>query len=177
MEEEYRMQKTQVDTQTPASSTVIHEDGRVTAAGPSLSTKESDDNASTKGVRSVNHSPNPSGTVANGIPTIRISTESQRESRQETATDAEDKADEEPEEEHSETNGVTDPEQTTSQAVVDSLERPMQAAAGEASDDSNGNIPSPAQLEAFSFSNKRLCERWLDNLFMVLYEVKSEPKP
>jgi Chs5-Arf1p-binding protein BUD7/BCH1 len=26
--------------------------------------------------------------------------------------------------------------------------------------------------ESLSFSNKRLCERWLDNLFMVLYEVR-----
>lgn len=25
------------------------------------------------------------------------------------------------------------------------------------------------------FSNKRLCERWLDNLFMVLYEVRRRP--
>jgi hypothetical protein len=25
------------------------------------------------------------------------------------------------------------------------------------------------------FQTKRLCERWLDNLFMVLYEVQSLP--
>lgn len=29
----------------------------------------------------------------------------------------------------------------------------------------------PAEESELSFSNKRLCERWLDNLFMVLYEV------
>jgi hypothetical protein len=34
----------------------------------------------------------------------------------------------------------------------------------------NESSPAPVQ-EPFSFSNKRLCERWLDNLFMVLYEV------
>lgn len=29
----------------------------------------------------------------------------------------------------------------------------------------------PTEESELSFSNKRLCERWLDNLFMVLYEV------
>ncbi|KAG9288555.1 hypothetical protein G9A89_006051 [Geosiphon pyriformis] len=55
------------------------------------------------------------------------------------------------------------------------LEKPLQAANEEKND-------SPSQHEepnketvtkkdyAFSFNNKRLCERWLDNLFMVLYE-------
>ena len=33
-----------------------------------------------------------------------------------------------------------------------------------------------AAQEPFSFSTKRLCEGWLDNLFMVLYEVyHSQP--
>jgi Chs5-Arf1p-binding protein BUD7/BCH1 len=32
---------------------------------------------------------------------------------------------------------------------------------------------SPNVDETLSFSTKRLCERWLDNLFMVLYEVGS----
>ena len=49
------------------------------------------------------------------------------------------------------------------------LERPVQAA-GEGGQNVNEASPAPAQ-EPFSFSNKRLCERWLDNLFMVLYEV------
>ncbi len=30
--------------------------------------------------------------------------------------------------------------------------------------------PSPSQPQYTQFHNKRLCERWLDNLFMVLYE-------
>lgn len=49
------------------------------------------------------------------------------------------------------------------------LERPIQAA-GEGDQNVNEVSSVPAQ-EPFSFSNKRLCERWLDNLFMVLYEV------
>ena len=44
----------------------------------------------------------------------------------------------------------------------------MQAA--ETQDGDGGQSPSQ---EPFSFSNKRLCERWLDNLFMVLYEVRG----
>lgn len=32
----------------------------------------------------------------------------------------------------------------------------------------------PAEESELSFSNKRLCERWLDNLFMVLYEVSVQ---
>lgn len=33
----------------------------------------------------------------------------------------------------------------------------------------------PAEESELSFSSKRLCERWLDNLFMVLYEVSPAP--
>ncbi|KAI9244116.1 Chs5p-Arf1p-binding proteins-domain-containing protein [Phascolomyces articulosus] len=48
-----------------------------------------------------------------------------------------------------------------------SLERPQQAA----EESKDGNEPAAsAQDSSFSFGNKRLCERWLDNLFMVLYE-------
>ena len=50
------------------------------------------------------------------------------------------------------------------------LERPVQAAGEGDQKNMNEASPAPAQ-EPFSFSNKRLCERWLDNLFMVLYEV------
>lgn len=32
-------------------------------------------------------------------------------------------------------------------------------------------VPGKSVDETMSFSTKRLCERWLDNLFMVLYEV------
>lgn len=49
------------------------------------------------------------------------------------------------------------------------LEKPQQAA--EEPKDPNAAVATPnLQDYSFSFSNKRLCERWLDNLFMVLYE-------
>ncbi|ORY94733.1 Chs5p-Arf1p-binding proteins-domain-containing protein [Syncephalastrum racemosum] len=47
------------------------------------------------------------------------------------------------------------------------LSRPQQAAEEPKDQKEPANQPSQ---ESFSFGNKRLCERWLDNLFMVLYE-------
>lgn len=43
------------------------------------------------------------------------------------------------------------------------LERPEQLAHDSTADETEG-------FEGSAFSNKRLCERWLDNLFLVLYE-------
>ena len=95
--------------------------------------------------------------AANGIPTIRISTESAREAQAEAKAKANGTA----EAEEVKENGVKD-------AAGDSLEKPVQAAENPEGD--GGQSPSQ---EPFSFSNKRLCERWLDNLFMVLYEVRT----
>lgn len=47
-----------------------------------------------------------------------------------------------------------------------SIEKPRVAAASE---DDEEKEEEAVEL-SFSFSNKRLCDRWLDNLFMVLYE-------
>lgn len=168
MEEEYRAQK--AATETPAATPVIHEDGTVSYGESSaLAAKDADDDASTKGVMSTAgtplHSPKNStknGTggndpdvdaITNGIPTIRISTESNRERSKtgEATTNG------------TETNGDQPPESN--------LEKPVQAADA-TQDTTTESGTSAAQQEAFSFTNKRLCERWLDNLFMVLYEVQ-----
>ncbi|PPQ88559.1 hypothetical protein CVT25_009939 [Psilocybe cyanescens] len=130
------------------------------------------------------------------IPTIRISTESLRtkETAETEATKVEDddgshasqkdkgkgkaKADddgasdeeggeeeEKDDDEEAHANGNGQPNGIASAG----LERPTQAA-GEGAEQ-NVNEASPASVkEPFSFSTKRLCERWLDNLFMVLYE-------
>ncbi|KAI8986606.1 Chs5p-Arf1p-binding proteins-domain-containing protein [Pilobolus umbonatus] len=53
------------------------------------------------------------------------------------------------------------------------LNRPDQVAedkSKDAGDSTEKSPPHPRDGVNFSFSNKRLCERWLDNLFMVLYE-------
>lgn len=182
MEEEYRMQKAQADIHATNSSlsnndtpngVIIHEDGSTsTSTDPS-----EDDNASTRGMVSphpgrrsdsigVVDDPASGSTKVNGetetlnasttIPTIRISTESDH--------------DVEEHEEDAKVNGGTTPE------ASDNVTKPVQAAALEEEEQeaktnsaAGGNEGKP---EAFSFSNKRLCERWLDNLFMVLYEVK-----
>ncbi|GAA5806493.1 hypothetical protein HPULCUR_012027 [Helicostylum pulchrum] len=56
------------------------------------------------------------------------------------------------------------------------LVRPEQVAEDKSKSENTGvkaeeeNTPNPSDGVNFSFNNKRLCERWLDNLFMVLYE-------
>ena len=92
------------------------------------------------------------------IPTIRISTESNREKKAEMEKEIE--AIENGEVKTNGVNGGTE------------LQPPVQAAAGEGEQDGSES-PGASAPEPFSFSNKRLCERWLDNLFMVLYEVRQ----
>lgn len=164
MEEEYRMQKAQADIQKVVTSNgarnvndnvaVIHEDGSVTMGGATLA----DDDASTRGMSSPLSESESKPEIENGlsasaIPIIRVSSEydTEREIAESTR------------------NGIAEQDKATESANAQSLtlEKPVQAAAGEE--------PEPSQLsnsnqEAFSFTNKRLCERWLDNLFMVLYE-------
>jgi len=167
MEEEYRMQKAQSDIQkvvtkngrgANGSVAVIHEDCSV-IEGSMLA----DDDASTRGVSSP---PSESESkpeleklsVASDIPTIRVSSESDTE--REIAESS-----------HVDVNDIVKEDEAKESAGVQSpaLEKPMQAAAGEEPEPSQ---PPNSNQEAFSFTNKRLCERWLDNLFMVLYEVR-----
>ncbi|KAI6007872.1 Chs5p-Arf1p-binding proteins-domain-containing protein [Pisolithus marmoratus] len=167
MEEEYRMQKFQADVQNTAlkqqmrqeaASTVIHEDGTISRLSESA-TLTADDDASIKGVRgsggskaseldgNVEEAVSPS----DSIPIIRVSTESdiERELAESGRT----------------TPNGKDTDGATSVITSPIVERPLTAAANEKAESS----PTTPQ-EAFSFTNKRLCERWLDNLFMVLYE-------
>ncbi|KAF7338736.1 hypothetical protein MSAN_02195900 [Mycena sanguinolenta] len=156
MEEEYRMQKAQGD---------ISGHVRSESEGLESTLAEGDeDNASTRGMVSPNVSATSPDSVGgsevngngkanaseNGIPTIRISTESDRDKESEVPK--------------------------TAATAADTLERPVQAATEEEADVTGEDAKkakepsSPLPQEPFSFSNKRLCERWLDNLFMVLYE-------
>ena len=170
------MQKAQADVQPQSAKPIIHEDGTVSSPqrGASLQGKAAaaDDDASTRGLASPTDSApsqdeqsekpqtdTDSVTLAsaNGLPTIRISTESAREQK---AAAAAANGDDEVKENEVKENGVKE-------TAGDALEKPVQAA--ENQDGDSGQSPSQ---EPFSFSNKRLCERWLDNLFMVLYEVR-----
>jgi Chs5-Arf1p-binding protein BUD7/BCH1 len=150
MEEEYRMQKAHADI----AATVREEEA------------VADDDASTKGVRappspSREHTPTsstvqsptiaPTDDAESTIPTIRISTESSREESLRAAS--------------AKVNGKENLN------AVEGLQQPAQAAASEG--DGESKDATTGGQESFSFSNKRLCERWLDNLFMVLYEVSE----
>ncbi|CCM05097.1 uncharacterized protein FIBRA_07304 [Fibroporia radiculosa] len=192
MEEEYRMQKSHNDIRTQPSTAASatfpqhsSENGVVPKRGSSMisdaatlvSNSESpiDDDASTRGVVSPAHSQNPSTSetdqetlgVANGLPIIRISTESDTERENVAALLAEEMRVAEAAD--AAVNGNGDAKENGVVQVAESaLEKPMQAAAG--ADGQQDNDASNTNQEPFSFSNKRLCERWLDNLFMVLYE-------
>jgi len=168
---------------------VIHEDGtamrtpRQKAAGA-----EADDNASTTGMVSPPASPNqqPVGAgddddvpLSPGVPMIKISTESDRE-RELAELEKEqewirEKAKQKAEEEAQKANGHV-PLGSAPSPTVNGLERaadielkkPRQAhASAEEEQEKTVDVP---EGEGFSFANKRLCERWLDNLFMCLYE-------
>jgi hypothetical protein len=155
MEEEYRMQKAQADiTAVSQEETLADDDASIKAVltSPSENREESPTSSATQ-------SPTQTfvGDTESVIPTIRISTESAREESlraEKAATTAK-------------MNGL---ENANGDPVVEGLQQPAQAAAGDGDGESKDSTPKGGQ-ESFSFSNKRLCERWLDNLFMVLYEV------
>ncbi|KIK60721.1 hypothetical protein GYMLUDRAFT_43555 [Collybiopsis luxurians FD-317 M1] len=132
-----------------------------------------------------------------GIPTIRISTESDRqfdEDGNDVAGAGEGKG---KGSEGKDVNGDVQPGTQRRTSFDESrdvaLERPAPAQAPSEEDDKDrdreslhelsspgqsqtqgqspeGQGQNQSQNQTFSFSNKRLCERWLDNLFMVLYE-------
>lgn len=205
MEEEYRMQKAQNEShihgrQDSASSQhVIHEDGSVLPSKRppvSLATTlvsdasgGADDDASVRAVKeSPTHKSRQASLAVADIPTIRISTESDgdrerelavREARKQAERREESQSDGEGEEEEEGEEGSEDEDTTrvngTSPVVHDTLEKPIQAAADNSSGTEDTPTATATTAESFSFSNKRLCERWLDNLFMVLYEVRFVP--
>ena len=166
MEEEYRMQKAQVDIsavvegrEQPAVNGSVSDSGITLEKSSGSKDGGADDDASTRAVVSPaptarNLEPDAGGPV---IPTIRISTESDREGPVDGQLNGK-------------TDGVAE---GAAAAAGETLGKPEQAATqGEEGDDASGEPATPNGGEAFSFSNKRLCERWLDNLFMVLYEVR-----
>ncbi|EFI26806.1 ChAPs family protein [Coprinopsis cinerea okayama7 len=151
MEEEYRMQKAQAEVKATtngvdngADSPANGDAGRAVIHEDGTVRPSMDDKASTRAIP-----PSPKHQESS-IPTIKIS------------------ADGDQEEEGEEADIVPTPV-----APKPGVQKPQQAAADESQDGSSeasSSANSPGTGEAFSFSNKRLCERWLDNLFMVLYE-------
>ncbi|KAF9903194.1 hypothetical protein EC991_004102 [Linnemannia zychae] len=90
----------------------------------------------------------------------------------EADADAETKAKDDSEEKTDEEKTEDEEKFAVDQSAIKSkqIEKPS-IAAGSSSDDEDNNNEEEEEIElSFSFSNKRLCDRWLDNLFMVLYE-------
>lgn len=159
MEEEYRMQKAQADIMAVVKEGSDGKKGVRESGEEEMGGGGADDDASTRGVASPEdvkkEMEQESGPA---IPTIRISSESDREK--------------EVGEEGVVGNGdAADIADAVTAAAEDTLGKPEQAATQEEGEDAAGDAATVNGGEAFSFSNKRLCERWLDNLFMVLYEV------
>ena len=98
------------------------------------------------------------------IPVIRISTESDRDARSEAAVEESTSKSEDKEatQEEKKKNGF--------EAAAGTVEKPVSAVSPPQATSTASEPQATEQSETFSFSNKRLCERWLDNLFMVLYE-------
>ena len=189
MEEEYRMQKSQADLHSATGSgygfgsqgdsqgdMMIHEDGTVVRRGASPTVNTSvrggaDDDASTRAV----HSPQESGASegpfggSNSIPIIKVSTESDIERELAAAANGEEVV-----VEGQRAAGKENGENGHGVTSL-TLERPVVAAAAAVVADQDAAESPSAGQDAFSFTNKRLCERWLDNLFMVLYEVRRSP--
>ncbi|KAH6887837.1 chaps family protein [Coprinopsis sp. MPI-PUGE-AT-0042] len=153
MEEEYRMQKAQTDVVKSAGvkpngygdDSPNGDAGRAVIHEDGTVHHPTDDRASTRGMISP-----PSPDNESAIPTIKISEHGEDEKKKDEEADAE------------EADIVSTPIATSG-----GVQRPEMAAADSEKQDGE---TSPSASETFSFSNKRLCERWLDNLFMVLYE-------
>lgn len=178
MEEEYRMQKVQADLKsagvettnggktprTPGAANsangVIHEDGTVEYGEVNGNEKRrsdasADDDASTRAF-------------------VGQSIDAQKENGPDT-----------PDAEKPFTPGPTaaahegieineEDAETSTLATRADVERPSIAATAKDESDAQGD-GQDVLAQDYSFSNKRLCERWLDNLFMVLYEVRESP--
>ncbi|ODN98284.1 ChAPs family protein [Cryptococcus wingfieldii CBS 7118] len=155
---------------TRSSVFVMEEEYRMHKTGPSVDAvdggvAEGDLNSSTRGVKGTSSVASESETATpTEIPTIRISTESSRTpnvSHARTPSQLSPTKEEESEDANSDDAAEMD---------EPSLEKPETAQANEESHAPLG-LKGEGEAPASSpFSNKRLCERWLDNLFIVLYE-------
>jgi hypothetical protein len=107
----------------------------------------------------------------------------EKEPEPETKVEEEEKAEaEKGAAEHGETPAEETPEEmpeapaaSAASAVVDGhADGPAEEAGHEGEDGEEEEENGDQAEDALPFTNKRLCERWLDNLFMVLYEVGQQ---
>lgn len=144
--------------QNGAEERIIHEDGTVTHGRPGA-----DDNAS---VRALHRAASPAlsaiSDTDHAVPEIRVTHEGDEGGV--------------PIIKVSEHEGEDGEGASSFAAAPEGLEKPGRVGGVEDKEgEQEGEAESGAAVkgvdETMSFSTKRLCERWLDNLFMVLYEV------
>ncbi|KAH8918412.1 chaps-domain-containing protein [Atractiella rhizophila] len=165
MEEEYRLQKAKQGEPEGEDKPIINGNG----TRKEHDDEDEDDAASTRAVHKKeeeedplpeepNGSQSPSPTPRPGvertpsgqsIPTITISSEEQEKGEEEEPKTSL----------GGEAPGLAKPQIVAQDGTKESL--------AETQKEVNGLKSTPSSL---AFSNKRLCERWLDNLFMVIYE-------
>jgi Chs5-Arf1p-binding protein BUD7/BCH1 len=162
MEEEYRNQKAQVVAESmdgePQVNGVEHEasvrDSLATAVDGKAADDDNDDNASTRGM--VSPSRQSTSTEPEVDAKARASTDSTTEPEEPVSAQAE------------ALNGM----KTTGFANGSGgVNKPTRAAASEADEAEDEYRKNHVKADATALNSKRLCERWLDNMFMCLYEV------
>ncbi|OCF75922.1 ChAPs family protein [Kwoniella mangroviensis CBS 8886] len=147
MEEEYRLHKT--------------------SASVEMNGFAADEDASTTGVRGGSSAGEREPNTPSDIPTIRISTESTRTPNGTTFQHQKKESQSQPMD-----TVLEKPEMEMAQ-VNDEPNSPIGMKADDASEegeDDDGEEGNGTNQPPSAFANKRLCERWLDNLFLVLYE-------
>lgn len=202
MEEEYRMQKAAADMRGSLDEHEHEhdaEEGTQHAEDDGASTRAIVSRPSTPHARTVSeaestdaagsgahHAPQPStDSIAPGpdVPIIKVSSESewQQDDEAKAAAGQTNGSAHHDELEEVDVNGAeldADDDEGTATPTPE-LDKPETAAVPEINGDAHAaeNVQTSAgegeEGEGFSFTNKRLCERWLDNLFMVLYEVRE----
>lgn len=158
MEEEYRAQKEAEEEFRKKSRNNVYAPVSRSSEKPKLTSQHLDPNSTS-------------------VPTIKVSTESERdreeaEEKAKEENDSKDDADQsmkdvplddlslDDQKDHLEDDNKEDPQG----AVSEETRKPEEVHEG-------SEAESEKDIEiSFSFSHKRLCDRWLDNLFMVLYE-------
>jgi len=149
MEDEYRSEKTQILTPTPtirsSSTTAVHQ------ASPKIN-----------------------GTSQSEVDEEKAEEEKADEERADEENDDDDVSPTTAEAPYQQVNGDSNSAPVTSDLDSGissaSLERPEHTVASEEVKSGSDEIRDPSHASFVQFQHKRLCERWLDNLFTVLYE-------
>ncbi|CAH7685479.1 Chs5p-Arf1p-binding proteins-domain-containing protein [Phakopsora pachyrhizi] len=183
MEEEYRQQRSENEHQQQnANVNGSNKETHPAAKSQQFRSTEDSERDSTRDSASKRQSPDSEASSnhngpASPIPTITISASDEQQTRERADTE-ETSPDSTPAVSEASRSGLkssAEVEKSSLDGSSPKLNQPLttQASLEESKERATGNNPSAATKKVSSrstFMNKRLCERWLDNLFMVLYE-------